>query len=351
MRKIALVNQKGGCGKTTTAVNLASCLSLKGKRVLLIDLDPQGHSGLGVGIEHEQIEKSIYELLLGQIKIKEAIYVVHENLHIVLSDVVLSAFEQIMSGVAGREFRLNKCLGDLAREYDYLIIDTPPSVGLLTFNGLMACHEVIVPVDSSAFSLHGLGKLFETLKLIEEKRQRAFSVRILATNLDRRTKYSKTVLKTLREDFSDQCFDTIIHTSTRLREAAAQGKPIAEYDTNCRAYRDYAGLTKELLSAEAAMAGNELTAMPLVPAEKTVVFALKAPAHADVQIAGDFNNWQPEALSYTEATEAPLWWKGISLKPGSYQYKYLLDGQWIADPHNENRSDDPFGGINSLIEV
>lgn len=351
MRKIALINQKGGCGKTTTAINLASCLSRSGKRVLLIDLDPQGHLGLGLGIQPEEIEKSIYEVLLGKIKINEAIYVINENLHILLSDVVLSAFEQIMSGVEGRELRLKKSLGDLTTDYDYFIMDNPPSIGLLTFNGLMACNEVIVPVDSSYFSLHGLSKLIDTLALIQEKREQSFVVKILATNIDTRTKYSKTVLETLKKHFPDQCLNTIIHTGTRLREAASMGKPIADYDRHCRAFLDYRNLAEEILTTESAIETVALPLVPLRPNEETVVFTLNAPAHSKVQIAGDFNDWRPEALFFTDMTEGSLWQTKLTLKPGSYQYKYLLDGQWVTDPDNEHTMDDSFGGTNSILKV
>jgi len=171
MRIIALVNQKGGCGKTTTAINLASCLANAGKKVLLIDLDPQGHVALGLGIGTEEMDKSIYEVLLGETPITNAIVSLSDNLDAVLSDVVLSAFEQSMAGTPGRENRLRQSLKIVANDYDYLIIDSPPSVGLLTFNGLMASNEVIIPVDPSYFSLHGLGKLLETIQIIEEQDQ------------------------------------------------------------------------------------------------------------------------------------------------------------------------------------
>lgn len=351
MRTIALVNQKGGCGKTTTAVNLAFCLTLEGKRVLLVDLDPQGHVGLGLGVPSDKIEKSIYEVLLGRIKINEAVYILHGNLHLILSDVVLSAFEQVMSGVPERECRLEKSLSDLTGRYDYLITDCPPGIGLLTFNGLMACSEVIVPVDPSSFSLQGLGRLLKTITLLEDRKNRKFSVRILPTNIDDRTRYARSVVTTLRDRFQDRCFETIIHASTRLREAASLGKPLAAYDATCRAFHDYQGLTLEVLQAEYVTAAAETTATALQPVEKTVVFDLKAPVHADVRIAGDFNNWNPESLSFSGIPEEPRWRKQFSLQPGSYRYKYLLDGQWIEDPGNEKTEDDSFGGINSLITI
>jgi chromosome partitioning protein len=357
MRKIALVNQKGGCGKTTTAINLARFLAAEGKKVLLIDLDPQGHAGLGLGAKGEQAEKTIYEVLLGEVPISEAIQTVGENLDLVLSDVVLSAFEQVMAGGHEREFKLAQSLVDIEDDYDYLIIDSPPSVGLLTFNGLVAAEEAIIPVDASSFSLHGLEKLLETIQIIEEKVDHRLFVKILATNIDRRTNFCKDVVESLRARFPKNCFKTIINTCTKLREAASRGKAIAEYNESCAGFRDYQDLAMEILKQEAAMKKKGFTIGALLeaegllksPVEREVVFKLEAPETAMVQIAGDFNEWVPESLHFTESQGRALWHKTISLRQGSYEYKYLVDDRWIPDPDNETTADDAYGGINSVI--
>ncbi len=359
MRRIALVNQKGGCGKTTTAVNLASCLADEGRRVLLIDLDPQGHAGLGLGVKTDNMEKSIYEVLMGEMSILDVVHVLQKNFHAVFSDVVLSAFEQVMAGVPEREYRLVRNLNGTENHYDYLILDSPPSVGLLTFNGLMASDEVIIPVDPSYFSLHGLGKLLDTIQIIEEKAGHRLAIKILATNIDRRTNFCKRVVETLRDYFPDKCFQTVIHSCTRLKEAASEGKPIGTYDRHCNAFRDYRALTEEIVSQEAQVAarvseretgqqGEDSTAEQ---AEKSVVFSIEAPPNAQVKIAGDFNNWKPEGLSFSEAQGRPAWRKLVILKPGSYQYKYLVDGHWVADPSNDDTADDSLGGSNSVLYV
>lgn len=250
MRKIALVNQKGGCGKTTTAINLAGCLAGEGKKVLLIDLDPQGHSGLGLGAKPDQIEESIYEVLSGKIRITKAVQPLRENFDAVFSNVVLSAFEQVMAGVPEREFKLKQSLVGINNNYDYLIIDSPPSVGLLTFNGLMASDEAIIPVDSSPFSLNGLGKLLETIQIVEDKAAHKLTFKVLASNIDRRTNFGNHMVWTLRARYPENCFKTVINTCTRLREAASHGKPIAEYDKHCAALSDYKDLTMEILNEE-----------------------------------------------------------------------------------------------------
>lgn len=361
MRRIALVNQKGGCGKTTTAINLASCLAKEGKKVLLVDLDPQGHSALGLGVKPDQMEKSMYEVLSGKIPISEAIRALRENLDAILSDVVLSAFEQVMAGVPEREYKLTRSLRDIENNYDYLIIDSPPSVGLLTFNGLMASEEVIIPVDPSFFSLNGLGKLLDTIRIIEEKVGHQLSIKILATNIDRRTRFGRDVVEKLETYFPEDCFKTIINTCTRLREAASFGQPITEYDERCAAFRDYQNLTNEILNEEAEKkakvsaveSGLELEAEGWVkqPAQRGIVFTLEAPEDAMVQIAGDFNNWVPEGLHLTRFMARPVWQKLIPLKPGTYQYKYLIGGRWTPDPANDRMVNDFLGGMNSVLNV
>ncbi len=358
MRRIALVNQKGGCGKTTTAINLAACLAERDRRVLMIDLDPQGHVALGLGIGEDRLEPSIYDVLSGEIPASEAIVNVSENLDGIFSDVVLSAFEQSMAGTPDREKRLVQCLESISHRYDYLLIDSPPSVGLLTFNGLMAAREVIVPVDPSYFSLHGLSKLLETLQILQEQAQHSLSVGILATHVDRRTRFSRRVREMLTEHFSDRCFDTVIRTCTRIREAGSHGKPIVDYDTQCHAYHDYAQLTSEVLRREdAAMEKRPAVSPPVHHREdpagekKTVVFTIDAPVDADVKLAGDFNQWIPEALDFRDHRGRPAWRKRIRLDPGYYEYKYLIDGHWVADPQNCKIVDNRIGSQNSVLEV
>jgi chromosome partitioning protein len=359
MRKIALVNQKGGCGKTTTAINLAHFLAGEGKKVLLIDLDPQGHAGLGLGAEVDHAEKTIYEVLLGKIPISEATQTLKENLDAVLSDVVLSAFEQVMAGASEREYKLTQSLVEVEKNYDYLIIDSPPSVGLLTFNGLVAAEQVIIPVDSSFFSIHGLGKLLDTIRIIEERVRHQLNIKILATNVDLRTNFCRSLVEDLRARFPENCFDTMIKTCTRLREAAREGKAIAEFDKHCAGFRDYRSLTKEILDEEPEMLARGFTLESFLAAEgrlklqeeREILFRVEAPEGAVVQIAGDFNEWVPESLDFTESQGRPLWHKTISLRPGSYEYKYLVDGRWIADPANDITVEDAYGGVNSLISL
>lgn len=344
MRRIILVNQKGGCGKTTTAINIACCLALKGKKILLIDLDPQGHSGKGLGIQPDLIKNSIYEVLAGKIAIEDAIMPVRENLDAVFSNIVLSAFEQLMAGKPEREYTLSRSLAAIEDRYEYLIMDSPPGVGLLSFNGLMAADEAIIPVEPSAFSLDGVEKLLETIQLVKDKAGHDLAFSVLATHVDQRTKFSKKVVSTLREQFPQNCFTTYINTSTRLREATFYGKPACEYDRKCSAFFDYSNLTEEIQEkVDATRQGKN--------GKVKIVFKLAAPEDSQVQIAGDFNGWTPENLHFVYGEGGAVWQKSLALTAGEYQYKYLVNGNWTQDPENLGMVDGPFGDKNSVISV
>ncbi len=359
MRRIALVNQKGGCGKTITAINLSSSLAAKGRKVLLIDLDPQGHSAMGLGVAPVTVEKSIYEVLIGESTIEEAVISVRDNLDIVCSDVVLSAFEQVMSGEQGRELKLAKCTEGIQSKYDYLILDCPPSVGLITINGLMAASEVIIPVDPSYFSIDGVEKQLETIRVLAKKTGHHLSAKILANNIDRRTKFCREMAEFLKTTYPDNCFRTVINTCTALREAAGLGIPLVEHNKDCIAFRDFTELTRETMSPESEIEVDTSIIEFLLQNHMRqedmehgkVLFSMDAPENAEVCIAGDFNNWVPEPLNLINSGGKVMWCKTIPLKPGSYAYKYVVNDKWIADPKNENFVDDLCGGRNSIINI
>jgi hypothetical protein len=223
-------------------------------------------------------------------------------------------------------------------------MDSPPGIGLLSFNGLMAADEAIIPVEPSSFSLDGVEKLLETIQLVKEKAGHDLAFSVLATHVDQRTNFSKKVLSLLRQQFPDNCFTTYINTSTRLREATYYGKPACEYDRRCSAFFDYSNLTEEI-QEKAKVQKKKAT-------RKTrIVFTLQAPAHSQVQIAGDFNQWNPENLDLIHGDDGAFWQKSIALAAGEYQYKYLVDGDWTHDPHNRGMVDGPFGDKNSVICV
>ncbi len=246
-RIIAIVNQKGGCAKTTTAVNLAGCLALDGARVLVVDLDPQAHASIALGVDPEALDENLYEVLAeeeGVPRLADVIVPAGERLHVAPSGIVLSALEQKLAQERAetRTDRLARAIAALPDPYDYVLVDCPPNVGLLTFNALRAAHEVIVPVETSHFALHGVHKLLETIALLAERLRIAPDVRILATLYDGRTRFARETLAEIRTRFGDACFDTVIRNSVKLREAARRGLPVVRMAPSSNGAADYAAL-------------------------------------------------------------------------------------------------------------
>lgn len=255
MRIIAVANQKGGCGKTTTAINLSSSLALRGKKVLLIDCDPQAHATIGLNVSPSDLEKNVYHVLTrtgnGGLGIEDVVQYVKENFDLAPSSVILSALEQDLSGVNGRENRLVEAILGLNVPYDYVLIDCPPSVGLLCVNALRACDEVIIPIDMSLFSLRGVAKLVEIILLIKDRLGHEIRPRALITMYDHRTRYSKRVMEKVKESFGSNVFQTAIRYNIRLRETVDHGLPIGDYDKHAIGYQDYEDLAEEVIRAEA----------------------------------------------------------------------------------------------------
>jgi chromosome partitioning protein len=252
MRTIAIINQKGGCGKTTTSINLAACLARLGQRTLLVDMDPQGHCGVGLAVPEEQIERTIFDALIeerdGRVaKISDVVWQIASDFDLAPSNLKLAAFEQVFSGRPGREDRLTKALESAASSYQWCIIDCPPSVGLITFNALRACDEAIVPVETGYFSLHGLTKMMETLEEMRERCSKVINIRVLPTLYDTRTKLAREVLSELRAKFRDYLMESTVNFNTKLKEAASFGQPITEYDPGSRGYKDFVNLARELM--------------------------------------------------------------------------------------------------------
>lgn len=254
MRTVAIINQKGGCGKTTTSINLAACMARLGHRTLLVDMDPQGHCGVGLAVPEDQIEKTIYDTLIDEAdgrvaKVSEVVWQIASDFDLAPSNIRLAAFEQIFAGREGREDRLRNAMASVASQYEWCIIDCPPSVGLLTFNALRAADEVIVPVETGFFSLHGLTKMMETLEMMRDRCANEIVIRVLPTLYDTRTKLAREVLSELRTKFRDYLMTSTVNFNTKLKEAASFGQPITEYDPGSRGYKDFVNLARELMGA------------------------------------------------------------------------------------------------------
>ena len=247
---IAIANQKGGVGKTTTAINLAASLAVLEKKVLIIDADPQANttSGLNFSPDNDQ-KRTLYEVLIGAIDIRDTLIQTEiANLHMIPSHINLVGAEIEMLGDENRESVLKNALAPLKNEYDYVIIDCSPSLGLITVNSLTAADSIIIPVQPEFFALEGLGKLLQTIRLVQGKPNPALTIEgFLVTMFDGRTKVHNQVLGELREHFGDMVFNTIIQRNIRLSEAPSHGKPIILYDVICNGTTNYLNLAKEVL--------------------------------------------------------------------------------------------------------
>jgi chromosome partitioning protein len=507
MRTIAIVNQKGGVGKTTVSINLASALAELEQRTLLVDMDSQSHCAVGLAVPEEQIEQSIYDMLVSfsrdePMRLSEILWEVSDKLELAPASIDLSAFEQQMAGVPEREDMLKKVLDSVNDQYDYVVVDCPPAVGLLSFNALRAATDVIVPVETGYFSLHGLGKQLETLAILCQRCKQNVNVKVLASMYDIRTKMAREILSELRSHFGDKMFKTVVNFNTKLKEAASLGQPISEYDTASKGHIDFQNLAKEVmhvavpgqvgqqhrqiveslsqkLEAISATADELLEkanapyalrqapfarAIPVIkpnsvtttigksappvkppikaidapktkipqresvkvptnpvtpkeaPANKTgtvdtakpdtpsgvlrtvpntppaipapatpsvsanpaptrapvkivstdkklseyygvnqlndaIAFVTLYPRAQSVQVAGDFNGWQPTKLPMEKVGETGVWQASVKLPTGKYRYRLVIDGQWQQDPYNEITELNPFGGFNSIVEV
>jgi len=448
MKTIAVVNQKGGCGKTTVSINLASALAEGGQRVLLVDMDSQSHCAVGLAVPEEQIEQSIYDVLISRsrnepIKMTEILWQISDRLELAPASIDLSAFEQQMVGINERESCLKDALDDMKDNYDYAIIDCPPAVGLLTFNALRAATDVIVPVETGYFALHGLSRQLETLSILCRRCSQQVNVKVLASMYDIRTKMAREILADLRSRFGDKMLNTIVSFNTKIKEASSFGQPISEYDPASKGRKDFSALAEEILGTKTKQQRNEFvnsladqlesisatadellqSAKPPVKAvepvqveqpepslgedeltlveepieldleeevevhedrapeepqaaqapeqetlEKStsaklseyygvsqindaVVFVTLYPRANSVQIAGDFNNWQPEQTMMEKVGDGGVWQTQMKLNPGRYRYRLVVDGQWQQDPYNELNELNPFGGFNSIIEI
>ena len=419
MRTIAVINQKGGCGKTTVAINLASALADENKRTLLVDMDPQGHCAVGLAVPEEQVEQSIYDVLVSfrrgePIELTEILWEISDNFELAPASIDMAAFEQQTNGITDRENCLKDVLATVEKDYDYVVIDCPPAVGLLTFNALRAATDVVVPVETGYFSLHGLSRQLDTLSILCKQCSQHINVMILASMYDVRTKMGREILAELRNHFSGRMFKTVVNFNTKLKEAASLGQPICEYDPISRGHKDFQCLAQELIATDTMVEQKQIvnslhkTESQKPPVQKeqgrkeaiksldnnlesisssahelleslnntkkpavkivhdtdnklndfygarqfgdAVKFVTLYPRAENVQIAGDFNNWQPQKTAL-KPTQDGKWELALALAPGKYRYRMVVDGQWQQDPYNEHVEPNQFGEYNSILEV
>ena len=425
MRSIAIINQKGGCGKTTISINLAAALAETGRKVLLADMDPQGHCALGLAVPAGQIERNIYDVLceaehadLAK-SLRQITWQIATNFDLAPSTISLAAFEQRFAGTQGREDRLRRIFLAAADQYDIAIVDCPPNVGLLTFNALRSADEVLVPVETGYFCLQSLGQQLQTLEMLREQCDQSLRVRLVASLYDVRTKLGREVLAHLREKYETVLSKACINFNTKLKEAASLGQPISEYDTASIGYRDFQALAEEILSARAdeislaalgktpphTAADTVAEQTPFITAEQVmaqaehigknvqdllqradkmipgglpkpkkrrkqqsteqrlakfygvcqtkqgIMFRAHYPHAERVCLAGDFNGWNPGLTPMSRQELDNIWQVVLPLNQGCYRYRLVVDNRWQRDPFNDWVEANPFGELNSVVEV
>lgn len=248
-KTIAICNQKGGTGKTTTSVNLSAALADLGKKVLLVDMDPQGNATSGVGVNKNEINNSAYEVLLNKITAKQAVVkTATPGLDLIPCNIHLTGAEIELVGVLSRENRLKKALSDIKADYDYLIMDSPPSLGLLTLNSLVAADSILIPIQCEFYALEGVSQLLNTITLIRDGLNPGLAIEgVLMTMADFRTNLTVEVINEIKSYFKEKVYQTIIPRNIRLSEAPSYGKPINRYDSGSIGAKKYAELAAEVL--------------------------------------------------------------------------------------------------------
>ena len=248
-RVIAIANQKGGVGKTTTTINLSSCLAELGQKVLVVDTDPQGNTTSGLGIDKETAESTVYQLMIGECEIKDClIHTDYKRLDVIPSNVNLAGAEIDLIGIEDREYILKKALTDIRNEYDFVILDCPPSLNMLTVNAMTAADTVLVPIQCEYYALEGLSQLMHTISLVQKRLNPELEIEgVVFTMYDARTNLSLQVVENVKENLKHTIYKTIIPRNVRLAEAPSHGLPINYYDSKSAGAESYRLLAEEVI--------------------------------------------------------------------------------------------------------
>lgn len=388
MNIVAIANQKGGCGKTTTAINLAAGLGEKGLRTLLVDADPQGHASLGLG-QRKQDERGLYEVLALDFPLAEAIIMnVAVGVDLLPATISLAAVEHALADTPKHERQLADHLQTVESIYDFVIIDCPPSLNLLSISAIRAANRVIVPIDMSLFAIDGIEHLSEAVDSLSQEYGLDIEINILPTLVDRRTRLCREFLLDIWERYRENILPSPIHNTVRLKEAACAGQPILHFDKASIATRDYQDLTDEIirrstdekstvqaeaswlincidviaqsltLSSPTATANTKENNHPTSISEKNncsdtlhrVELTYKNYINRNLKLAGEFNDWIPDEGIETIQKNNTIH-KIFFAPAGEYQYRLIIDGKWRNDPTNPDQILNPLGVHNSMLHV
>jgi chromosome partitioning protein len=339
MKIISVVNQKGGCGKTITAVNLSSALSKKGFKVLLIDLDPQAHATFALRKESTFSIIDILEKVWRNESLSEdQMYTaVSENFYFTPSRIGLAALEHKLAERNDKLDILSGFLKQVSSNFDYCLLDCPPNLGIITLNALSASNYSIIPLSTCDFSLRGIEILKDIIIMLKEFKDKSPTPFYLLNQLDKRYKFSWQFEEKVKNKLGNMLLATVIRTNVHLKEAASNGKTIFDYKPDSRGAEDFMSLANEISGITSNV-------------NWTTLF-LKGASLENVYVVGDFNSWQKEEKYRLRKVGEDIWSINIPLEKGKYRYKFVTGETWIADPHNKLAEDDSFGGKNSLIYV
>lgn len=355
---IAIASQKGGCGKTTTAVHLGQALAARGERVLLIDLDPQGHAGDSLGAIPDEDSPPLAEVLahspltgVGP-RLDQCLIASRPGLDVVPSTLALGTLETRLAPIPGREERLAEHLGEFVQGWDVILIDTPPNLGLLTVNALVAASECLVPLPPSPFALQGAERLLETLDMIEAMIEHEVTTRFLPVMAPVRDRYAAEIRRQARQRWDDRVLEVSIRRSVLFARAAARGRTAGELDPRSKAWLDYVEAASRLADTwnrSLAASPTRFSGLRVVP--DGVCFSHSELRPEEIQLAGDFNGWRPDAGVQLKTLGRRGWLKFLHVPPGKYEYKFLIRDRWSPDPINPRQVFSPLGTENSVIEV
>lgn len=360
MNIIAISNQKGGCGKTTTTINLAYALSSYGKKVLIVDMDPQAHATMGLGLKRVDVENSLYMLFANAGEkakdIQSLITNLDKNVDIIPSHIILSTVEHELKDKDNGIMILFKALMYNDLQYAYVIIDSPPNLGFLTFNAIRAANQIIVPVETSTFAIMGVAKLMSMIELIKLKLHHSPIVKGLVTMYDPLAEFSQKMLHKIENIFKENLLRSIVSYDIAFKEAQEKLVPVFAHNKDCEGSRDYMNLAEELINLDRENLPDSIykelqKILYSNVYSKEKMFSFYAPDAKEVHVVGDFNSWDISNESRLLRREDGSWERRFYLMPGHYRYKFIVDGLYFEDPENPRKELNPYGNSYSIFEI